>query len=373
MVPYERNQYFTGRDVFLEQLFTKFRDSSPARYHGRLALYGMGGIGKTQTALEFVYRYQSYYSRIYWISAVSQESLLDGYGKIAKRAEIKMPTDLKPIEIADRVLSWLRETQHWLLVIDNLDDINILSTDNLGVQNIVQILLPQCGSQQHTLITTRNPRADDIPAQGVEVPIFDKTESIELLMSVSNISLLPNSSENETAEKIVEELGHLPLAIDQAAAYIKQVAGNFARFLSHYTEYRRHVNRWIPQRPHPYPHSVATTWAMSFNAVFTSHHTAAELFRLLAFLNPDGILIDFLRSGSAALRDDLRQLVSQDIKLSDALLRLETFSLLKWNRLDETLVVHRLVQAVVKDEMSDTELTSFRAMTVDVCNQSIPT
>jgi hypothetical protein len=224
------------------------------------------------------------------------------------------------------------------------------------------------------LITTRNPRADDIPAQGVEVPIFNKTEAIELLMSMSitNISLLPNSFENETAEQIVEELGHLPLAIGQAAAYIKQVAGNFTRFLSHYREYRRRVNSWIPEGPHPYPHSVATTWAMSFNAVFTTHRVAAEFFRLLAFFNPDGILIDFLRSGSGALQDDLRQLVSQDIELSDALLRLETFSLLKWNRLNETLVVHRLVQAVVKDEMSDTELTTFRAMTVDICNQSFP-
>jgi hypothetical protein len=137
MVPYERNEYFTGRDAFLKQLFSKFRDLSPARYHCRLALYGMGGIGKTQAALEFVYRYQTYYSRIYWISAVSQESLLDGYGKIAKRAEIKMPTNLTPIEIADHVLSWLRGNQNWLLVIDNLDDINILSTRNLGVQNIV--------------------------------------------------------------------------------------------------------------------------------------------------------------------------------------------------------------------------------------------
>jgi hypothetical protein len=152
MVPYERNQYFTGRDAFLKRLFSRFQDSSPAPYCGRLALYGMGGIGKTQAALEFVYRYQSYYSRIYWISAVSQESLLDGYAKIAKRAEIKMPNDFTPIEIADRVLSWLRENQSWLLVIDNLDDINILSTRNLGVKNTVQILLPQCGLQQHTLI-----------------------------------------------------------------------------------------------------------------------------------------------------------------------------------------------------------------------------
>src|SRR5437879_3420947 len=137
MVPYERNQDFTGRNAFLEHVFHKFRDFNVTRYQGRLALFGLGGIGKTQAALEYVYRYHASYSRIYWISAVSQESLLDGYGKIAERAKIKIPPDLTPIEIADRVLSWLRQDQNWLLVIDNLDDINILSTRNLGVLNII--------------------------------------------------------------------------------------------------------------------------------------------------------------------------------------------------------------------------------------------
>jgi len=65
MVPYERNPFFTGRDEFLNQLFNQLRDPTP-RYHGRLALYGLGGIGKTQVALEFVHRFQSSYSRIYW-------------------------------------------------------------------------------------------------------------------------------------------------------------------------------------------------------------------------------------------------------------------------------------------------------------------
>src|SRR5213075_372189 len=112
-------------------------------YQGRLALFGLGGIGKTQTVLEYVYCYQASYSRVYWISAVSQESLLDGYGKIATQTEIEIASNLTPLEIADRVLSWLKQNQNWLLIIDNLDDINILSTHNLGIQNIIKILLPQ--------------------------------------------------------------------------------------------------------------------------------------------------------------------------------------------------------------------------------------
>ena len=129
----------------------------------------MGGIGKTQTALEFVYRYQSYYSRIYWISAVSSESLLDGYQKTGKQSDISIVPDSKPVDVAEQVFLWLKTTPNWLLVIDNLDDIDVLSTQNLGHPNIIHSLLPEPGPGQHTLITTRNPNADHIPAQAKEV------------------------------------------------------------------------------------------------------------------------------------------------------------------------------------------------------------
>jgi tetratricopeptide (TPR) repeat protein len=372
MVPHEQNQCFTGRDKFLEELFNKFRQTfSTVRHHGRLALFGMGGIGKTQAALEFVYRYQASYRRIFWISGVNQDALLDGYEKIANRVKILILPDSEPVEIAERVLSWLNQEQDWLLVIDNVDDIDILSTGNLGNWNSMQLLLPQTGPQQHTLITTRNPHADNIPAQGVEVPLFDRKESIELLTTVSNISLFPDSPENDVAEQIVEELGHLPLAIWQAASYVTQVAGSFTKYLRLYKEYRMHVNSWIPQGS-LYSHCVATTWAISFDAVRMINPTAAEIFRLLSLLNPDGILIDFLRSGADALPDGLRQLISHEANLLNALLILESFSLLKWNRQNETVVIHRLVQAVVKDEMSDTDLTSFGAITVNIFDQSFP-
>ena len=372
MVPYEKNQYFTGRDAFIKQLFNKFRDPSPARYHGRLALYGLGGIGKTQVALEFIYRYQSSYSRIYWISAVSQKSLLDGYEKIAKRAEINIPPDSKPIEIADRVLSWLRKTQNWLLVIDNLDDIDVLSTRNLNIQNIVGTLLPQPGPQQHTLITTRNCHADNIPAQSVEVSLFDRSESIELLASLSNIPVLSEATELESAEKIVYELGYLPLAIVQAAAYIKEVTKSFGSFLEQYHTHRSDLHRWIPQGLRPYSYSVATTWSMSFEVVRTRNPQGAELFQLLSFLNPDGVRIDFLQSGLAALQNDVRQVLSNQIDMAKALIELEKFSLLKWDRKAQALLIHRLVQAVVKDEMSNANLISFRTMVINLCDRAFP-
>ena len=374
MVPYERNHFFIGRDSFLKKLSDKFRanNDESARYYGRIALFGMGGIGKTQAALEFVYRSQIFYNRIYWISAVTQESLLDGYQKMGKRANIPLAPDSKPISIAEQVLSWLKRTPNWLLVVDNLDDIDVLSTDNIDESNIVDMLLPQSGPGQHTLITTRNPNADHIPAHALEVPLFEESDSVDLLSTLSDIPISPKSEEEKAAQQIAKELGNLPLAISQAGAYIKQISGSFVNYIKHYTEYRSLVNAWIPKGPQSYPHSVATTWIMSFNEIRKHNPTAAYLFRLLAFLNPDGIMIEFLKSGVEVLDDDLERLVSNEFELSQALLSFETFSLIKWDRQSRSVLIHRLVQTVVKDEMSDSDSKALGITIIKLCDRSFP-
>ena len=361
LVPFEQNLLFTGRKEFLELLKQKLFDRTPKKLNHRVALYGMGGIGKTQTALEYVYSNRDTYKRIYWMTAVDQASLLFGYQKIAIKSGLKNLLDLNPVEIVEGVLSWLCQEQSWLVVIDNLDDINIATS-----------FLPQMGPRQHTIITTRNPNSRGIPAEGLEVPLLDASDSVELLSTMSNIIIIPNSIESEQAAQIVHELGYLPLGIEQAAAYVREVSGNFASFLDDYHINHTHVYEWIGQGNRTYAHSIATTWSMSFNIVRSNHRQAAQLFQLLSFLNPDGVLIDFLQAGVKALPDDLQALVSSRIDMSKALIELEKFSLLKWNRLTKTLLVHRLVQTAVRDEMSDEDSHLLRTTVVDLCNQSFP-
>ena len=361
LVPYQQNRRFTGRKKFLQTLKEKLSDQDTIYSH-RVALYGMGGIGKTQTALEYVYTNMSNYDRIYWITAVDQASLLSGYQKIAKKAGVQIASDSSPVEIAENVLSWLKREKSWLVVIDNLDNINV-----------VDGFLPETGLHQHTLITTRNPNSAGIPAEGLEVPLLDPEDAIDLLSALSNITIVPNSPESQQAGQIIEKLGYLPLGIEQAAAYVREVAGDFVAFLKDYDENRKDLHKWVPQGIRPYPYSVATTWSMSFNIVRNTNAQAAELFRLLSFLNPDGILIEFLQSGTGALENSLRQVVSNRINMAKALIELEKFSLLKWDRFTNTLSVHRLLQTVVKDEMSDIELTTLRTTVISLCDQSFPT
>ena len=367
MVRYEKNQSFTGRDIFLTQLHDNFQKPSTDPYNGRIALFGLGGIGKTQIALEYAYRYQSSYQRIYWISADTQASLLDGYQKIAERAELQISHLSTAVKVAERVISWLEQEERWLLVVDNVDDLNVLSM--AGDPNSKFLLLPSTGKlEQHTLITTRNRYADGIPAHGMEVTKLDRDASLDLLYKSSKITRWSDLTEDRAAAKIVEDLDHLPLAIDQAAAYIREVAKKFSTFLSDYAEYRRDLINWAPQGIRPYPHTVATTWRMSFSAISANDLTAAKLLRLFSFLNPDGILIKFLQSGANGIRDDLRQIILHRIKFQEALLELERFSLVKRaSHIEgqEMLIIHRLVQAVVKDGMSDPDFISFRTMILD--------
>ena len=218
LVPYPSNPRFTGRTQFLQTLKDKLSAVVPEHHNHRIALYGMGGIGKTQCALGYVYANRHVYDRIYWISAVDKSALMSGYQDIANAAKLRLQ-NLSPMEIANAVLSWLgqQQQQGWLLVIDNLDDIQVANG-----------LLPENNPQNHTIITTRNPNADGIPAEPLEVRLLDVDDSIHLLSTLSRITVPADSLEKLQAVDIVRTLGYLPLAIEQAAAYIREVTVSFS-------------------------------------------------------------------------------------------------------------------------------------------------
>jgi hypothetical protein len=208
-----------------------------------------------------------------------------------------------------------------------------------------------------TLITTRNPRTIAIPAEPLEVPLLSPKDSIDLLSTLSNIIIQPGSDEEIHAYKIVEELGYLALAIDLAAAYVRDVTADFSTYLKQYHRNRRILHEWLPDDNREYSKSVATAWSLSFRLIQNDKH-AVSLLRLFSLLNPDQILIEFLIAGAEALEDGLRNAVTNEHELATAILNLEKFSLIKWDRKSKSISIHRLIQTVVKDTMSVDELTS---------------
>ena len=347
IVPYQRNAHFTGRRTLLEDLRAKLCETAPKKWNHRVALYGLGGVGKTQLALEYVYMHQTNYERIYWISAATEAKLLSEFEKIASQTSFSLQNpNPKSSDIAKEVLKWLNKQENWLVVIDNLDDINV-----------VRGLLPNSSPERHTLITTRNPNAEHIPAEGLQVSVYDADDATELLLTRLG-SQVRAAGETEEGKiecfKIAKELGYLPLAIEQAAAYIREVSKDLFQYLPSYKKDRRKLNsRASIANEAYYEASVANTWHLSFQRVEEINGDAAKLLRLLAFLNPDGILIEFLKDGTEGLSDDLKMIVSD--KLYEALSELERFSLIGRqcdNTLGQKVTIHRLVQSIIKDEMS---------------------
>jgi tetratricopeptide (TPR) repeat protein len=361
-VPYEKNDLFIGRVELLQKLHDMLREDAKP-YNHRVALYGMGGVGKTQTAVAYVYAHKADYDRIYWITAATEASLLAGFEDIATRTGCAKQTGYSDLKsLAKIVLAWLEEQQEsWLVVIDNLDHIKV-----------IEGFLPERALGKHTLITTRNPHAHGIPARGLEVPLPGMSEGLEMLYKLSG---LESDFQTAEAENVVRELDKLPLAIEQAGSYVREVKRSFVGFLDDYYTRRKDLHKWQPSGNRQYEKSVATTWSISFEYIKRQNPLATSLFQFLSFLNPDRTLIAFVKAGKGALEDGLRELVSDDLKLSQALLSLEKLSLLKWSRgtdLTEVVSIHRLLQAVVKDEMTEENLRSNMASVVNMCKIVFP-
>ena len=360
MIPYERNPQFIGkqRKQFLGTIRAKLMDEVEREFNHRIALHGLGGIGKTQCALEYVYVNKCNYERIYWISAVDQTSILSGYQNIARGAGLGH-FQACPTEVVEMVKIWLSQQQNWLVVIDNLDDYQVANG-----------FLPENGPEKHTLVTTRNPYTSGIPAEALAVPLLDEDDSVELLLTLSRVAS-PSSEQREEARKIVDELGMLPLAIKQAAAYINTVTGDLSFFLEEYRKNRAGVHDWPTENPQ-YPFNVASTWSMSFDILRHSHPPAARLLQLFSYMNPDGIQFDFLLAGAGALEDDLKRIVSSENGMAKSLLELEKFSFINWDRPHRLISIHRLVQMVVSDGMTDEEKTLSLQKFVKLCRQAFP-
>jgi tetratricopeptide (TPR) repeat protein len=364
MMPYDSNPHFLGRDDLLKSLKDKLKETKPKQYNHRVAIYGMGGVGKTQVAIEYVYRHENDYDNVYWISASDQAALLSGFQEVGTRTGCLVSADIQdPTAVAKSVLSWLRTQERWLLVVDNLDDVSVADG-----------LLPATDIGGHTLITTRNPDAKRIPAEGLEIPLLGRDDSIELLRVRSEITEDEIHSFNVVAADIVHELGYHALAIEHAAAFIRSTNLEIAKFLQIYHESRKHVLSRESTSKHVYPNSLVATFLLSFDKVKQNHvygQPASLLLQFFAFLNPDGILVDFLQAGSPGLREELRKTIEDGIIFQESLGLLQQFSLIGRSR-KGSIVVHRLIQAVIKDDLTEREMHQYWEDVLDICNAALP-
>ena len=214
-IPYPRNPYFTGREELLHRLAASLRAGETVGISQPQAVSGLGGVGKTQIALEYAYRYYQDYDAVLWTRADTQEALISGFVVFAALLELPVQEERDQLKIVQAVKHWLTSHTRWLLLLDNADDLTL-----------VRDFLPPAG-RGHTLLTTRASSMGKL-AHALEVDALDSKPGALLLLRRTD-RLAPDASleqatesERAVAISISQELGGLPLALDQAGAYIEE-------------------------------------------------------------------------------------------------------------------------------------------------------
>lgn len=345
IVPYRRNLRFTDREEILNYLHQRLKTDRVALTQAQ-AISGLGGIGKTQTALEYAYRYTHTYQSILWINASSVETLLTDFAGIAARLQLP-EYDAQDQRTAIRAVGkWLERNSGWLLILDNADDLT----------TIYDALPTNSHTNGQILFTTRA-QAVGPDIEAIEVTKMDKPDGIQLfltrakkLRSGEALTSIPPQMLKE-ADAIVTELDGLPLAIDQAGAFIDETGCSLANYLELYKTHRKSLLSWKSRYSSTYPMTVATTWSLAFQRIEQENPDAIALLQFFAFLAPDAIPEEIITEGATHISHVLEPIASDVFKLNEAIEILRRYSLIRRNAEAKTLTIHRMTQAVIQDSM----------------------
>ncbi len=364
-VPIARNPFFTGREEPLLHLYEMLHREHNMALTQSLAMSGLGGIGKTQIALEYAYRYRANYSCVFWISAATHETLLDGFVTMADLLQLPEKDERDHKRVLTAVKHWCATHQKWLLILDNADDVRVLHD-----------MLP-ADQTGHLLITSRAQALGSL-AHRIDVKTMGMMEATWfLLLRAKRVDLdtsLDHVAHEElaVAETIAIEMDFLPLALDQAGAYIEEVGCSLSAYLELYRGHRQKVLSRRGHVPTDHPEPVTTTWELNFQQVKQANPAAADLLRLCAFLEPDAIPEELFTNGSACLDPILQRAAADAFTLNEAIEELRKFSLIQNDPETRLLRIHRLVQAVLKDTMEIDEQRCWVQQAVRATNMVFP-
>lgn len=273
-----RNPSFTGRENLLTRLHRQLQTEEISAL-AQAAVHGLGGIGKTQTSIEYVYRFGGHFRFVLWVVADDESAIKTAYLSIAR--ELRLIPALADLEMAvQAVKAWMASEDDWLMVFDNADDPAVLRP-----------FLPPTRKGGRVLLTSR---AQSFACVGIK-----KTLRVDTLESAEAVRFLierTGDPDSQRAAELADELGHLPLALEQAAAYIETVGGGLRGYLARFRS--QGVTVFAKGKPSTdYPKTVATTWTLSFDAVREVSPASAELLTAAAFLPPDSIPVEVFTLG----------------------------------------------------------------------------
>jgi hypothetical protein len=335
-VPFARNPFFTGRDAILTDLHSTLTSTQRAAITQPQAISGLGGIGKTQAAIEYAYRYQDDYQAVLWVRSSTHEELITDLVAIATLLHLPEQDVSDQSTIVNTVKRWFETHSKWLLIFDNADELDLL-----------RAFLPR-GNRGHILLTTR---AQSMSGLAHKVPVARMEPAEGALLLLRRAGLIAHDATVEDATEtdrtravtLVQELDGLPLALDQAGAYIEETRSSLSGYLNLYQAQRAKLLAWRGGRAFEHPAPVTTTWSLSFEKVEAANPAASELLRLCAYLSADSIPEEIIIQGAEDLGPVLGPVVADSFALNLVIRELLNYSLVERDPEAHTLSIHRLV------------------------------
>ena len=305
-VPYARSAFFTGREKILADVRAGLEKRKC------VALSGLGGVGKTRTAVEYTYRHRSDYAAVLWAKVQDRNTLLNDFAAIAGALRLPSATAKEQEVGVAEARQWLDTHPGWLLILDNADDLDL-----------AREFLPN-DPHGHVLLTTQA-RALGGLAERIPVDTLEPEEGALLLLRRSGLMEAASEKDKGLAHSISVELGGLPLALDQAGAFIEETPSSFEEYLKIYSSKRLEL---LSERgglgDHP---PVTVTFSLAHERVERNNAAAADVVRLCAFLAPEAIPEVIFTKGSADLGENLNSAANDSLALARALREAGRFSL----------------------------------------------
>ncbi|MDR2572498.1 MAG: hypothetical protein LBD23_19685 [Oscillospiraceae bacterium] len=324
------NTHFHGRKEQLEEIRIGLNEN-------RIQIIsGLGGVGKTQIALKYAYLNTENYDVICWLTDDLLFQSADdfvAYMEPKKYRELKNPQNNSPIIAAFR--EWFENPEHskWLLIFDNVDN-----DDGGENTKLIKDYLPR-KINGDILLTSR--LSHNWKWNVVSLDVFDKDTAVEFLLKRTG------KDDAENTAIVAERLGNLPLALEQAAAYILNNSMDFAKYLMLLEKHGLKVFKYFDD-------SVRTTWEISMEKI--KKDSAKQLLYLCSYFAADDIKLSYFIDmakicGKGVLPDSLRMDLLDELESDELIRELTEYSLVKFDRKPQTLSIHRLLQEVVRDDI----------------------
>jgi tetratricopeptide (TPR) repeat protein len=356
---------FKGRADIIENLKKRLAANKAAAITQIPAIHGLGGVGKTRLAVEFGWWAvrNKKYRDVLFVSSEKPELINSSLVKLADEDTLNLPGEKEDEQLAS-VLRWLNDNDNWLLVFDN--------ADSEQSAKAVEDLLPKL-SAGRVIITSRYTRWSG-SVEPHSLDLLEPEEAKQFLLDRTKGRRIKTGQDEKIAAQLTEMLGYLPLALEQAGAFIAHNKCSMAEYLRDWENKRQDVLEWYDKRQMQYDASIAVTWQRTFDRLDVP---AKAILNISSHLAPELIPEQMFEEGADILKEAIKLLKKEKakspskVKIRDAISQLAAYSMV--TRQEDGFTVHRLVQQVILSRIPKARRNKWLDMALRIVDNYAPT